>query len=95
MTTAVMSSSSDHDPLAVMLAPPPNETLMDRDRRLRAEAEAKRISDAIDDMIRQEAARKKKANEIKLLLLGQSSSGKSTLQKQVGDPVSIQRCNPD
>ncbi|KAG8905907.1 hypothetical protein FRB99_007987 [Tulasnella sp. 403] len=70
------------DPFSLILAPPPNESLLERDRRLRLEADAKRISDIIDEQIRKEAIRRKKNVEVKLLLLGQSSSGKSTLQKQ-------------
>lgn len=83
MSAAVMSSNNDPDPIMAMAAPPPNETLMERDRRLRLEAEAKRISDAIDEQIRQESIKRKRTTEVRLLLLGQSSSGKSTLQKQV------------
>ncbi|KAG9039970.1 hypothetical protein FRB95_004442 [Tulasnella sp. JGI-2019a] len=81
MASSFVLNSSD-DPLHLLAAPPANETLMDKDRRLRKEAEAKRISDAIDEQIRQELLKKKKATEVRLLLLGQSASGKSTLQKQ-------------
>ncbi|KAG8903143.1 hypothetical protein FRC01_009315, partial [Tulasnella sp. 417] len=82
--TAVLNNSDPHgdDPLSKMIAPPPNETLLERDKRLRLEAEAKRISDAIDEQLRVEAQKKRKSPEVKLLLLGQSGSGKSTLQKQ-------------
>lgn len=85
MAAAVASFALNNidDPLNLMIAPPANESLIDKDRRLRREAEAKRISDTIDEQLRQEASRRKKVNEIKLLLLGQSASGKSTLQKQV------------
>ncbi|KAG8968532.1 hypothetical protein FRB90_010809, partial [Tulasnella sp. 427] len=82
--TAILNSSDPHgdDPLSRMIAPPPNETLLERDKRLRLEAEAKRISDAIDEQLRVEAQKRRKSQEVKLLLLGQSGSGKSTLQKQ-------------
>ncbi|RPD53456.1 G-alpha-domain-containing protein [Lentinus tigrinus ALCF2SS1-7] len=70
------------DPLAKVLAPPPGETADQRAARLREEAEAKRVNDEIDERIKQErAAWKKQKNMFKLLLLGQSESGKSTMLK--------------
>ena len=67
----MLSARSDDDPLSRVLAPPPNETAADREARLRAEAEAKRISDAIDEEIQQQQrAEKKGARPIKILLLG-------------------------
>ena len=66
---------SDDDPLARVLAPPPNETPEDRARRLHAEEEAKRISDAIDEEIQQQQkAEKKTTRPIKILLLGASDA---------------------
>ena len=76
-----MLSIRDDDPLSQVLAPPPNETPADREARLRAEAEAKRISDAIDEELQQQQkAAKKGARPIKILLLGMSrcSSAKLT-----------------
>ncbi|KAI0248951.1 G-alpha-domain-containing protein [Lactifluus subvellereus] len=74
--------SSDHDPLAAAIAPPPNETLAARAARLRAEAEARRVSDEIDEQLKQErAARRRQRPCVKVLLLGQSESGKSTTLK--------------
>ncbi|KAG1742738.1 guanine nucleotide binding protein, alpha subunit [Suillus paluster] len=70
------------DPLAAALMPPPNESTADRERRLAAESEAKRVSDGIDEMLRAEKKEKKAKPEIKVLLLGQSESGKSTTLKQ-------------
>ncbi|OAX38683.1 G-alpha-domain-containing protein [Rhizopogon vinicolor AM-OR11-026] len=70
------------DPLAAALMPPPNESAADRERRLAAESEAKRVSDGIDEMLRAEKKEKKAKPEIKILLLGQSESGKSTTLKQ-------------
>ncbi|KAB5590063.1 Guanine nucleotide-binding protein alpha-4 subunit [Ceratobasidium theobromae] len=72
------------DPLTLAIAPPANETAEERVARLRDEAEAKRVSDAIDEEIREARARDKKrrANEVRVLLLGQSESGKSTTLKQ-------------
>lgn len=70
------------DPLAAALMPPPNESAADRERRLEAESEAKRVSDGIDEMLRAEKKEKKAKPEIKVLILGQSESGKSTTLKQ-------------
>ncbi|KAF8963893.1 guanine nucleotide binding protein, alpha subunit [Flammula alnicola] len=71
------------DPLAAALLPPPDESPTDRDIRLKAEIDAKKVSDSIDDMIRQERNERKKSKaEVSVLLLGQSESGKSTTLKQ-------------
>ncbi|KAJ3512835.1 hypothetical protein NLJ89_g3293 [Agrocybe chaxingu] len=71
------------DPLAAALLPPPNESPIERELRLKAEIDAKKVSDSIDDMIRQERNdRKKSRAEVNVLLLGQSESGKSTTLKQ-------------
>ncbi|KAI0717210.1 G-alpha-domain-containing protein [Cerioporus squamosus] len=70
------------DPLSVALEPPPNETPAERWAREQAEAQARRISEQIDDQIRAEKlALKKRKPPIKVLLLGQSESGKSTTVK--------------
>ncbi|KAI6147830.1 guanine nucleotide binding protein, alpha subunit [Pisolithus tinctorius] len=70
------------DPLTSALSPPSNETPEQRAAREHAEAEARRTSDAIDEQIRQERiALKKKKKPIKVLLLGQSESGKSATLK--------------
>ncbi|EPT05833.1 hypothetical protein FOMPIDRAFT_1155651 [Fomitopsis schrenkii] len=74
--------SSNEDPLDVVLRPPPDETPQARAERLHKEAEAKKVSDAIDESIRQEkVAWKKNKTLLRLLLLGQSESGKSTTLK--------------
>jgi hypothetical protein len=66
----------DNDPLAAAIAPPPDETPDARAARLRAEAEARRISDEIDEQLKQErASRRKQRPCVKVLLLGQSESG--------------------
>ena len=44
------------DPLAAALLPPPNESPEERERRLDAEAEAKKRSDNIDRMLRETRA---------------------------------------
>ncbi|KAK7026128.1 hypothetical protein VNI00_015703 [Paramarasmius palmivorus] len=71
------------DPLTAALLPPPNETPEERQQRIKAESEAKKISDGIDEMIRQERNELKKTRpDVSVLLLGQSESGKSTTLKQ-------------
>ncbi|KAI0299954.1 G-alpha-domain-containing protein [Russula brevipes] len=72
-----------HDPFEAVLRPPPDETPAQRDARLLAEKNAKRISDAIDEQLRAERAElKKNSPDVRILLLGQSESGKSTTLKQ-------------
>ncbi|KAI0674459.1 G-protein alpha subunit [Trametes maxima] len=63
--------------------PPPGETELERAMRVEEEREAKRISDAIDRELEAErqALRKDRKGKMKLLLLGQSESGKSTMLK--------------
>ncbi|KAL4254709.1 P-loop containing nucleoside triphosphate hydrolase [Abortiporus biennis] len=71
----------DDDPLTLALAPPPNETPDQKEARLRAEAEARKISEEIDERLKAEKAALKKKPPVKVLLLGQSESGKSTTLK--------------
>ncbi|KAG2139175.1 guanine nucleotide binding protein, alpha subunit [Suillus bovinus] len=77
------SIRSQDDPLSLAIRPPPEESDSDRHIRLQNEAEARRISEQIDEELRFERERLKKSkSDVKLLLLGQAESGKSTLQKQ-------------
>ncbi|KAJ7454919.1 guanine nucleotide binding protein, alpha subunit [Mycena galericulata] len=76
-----MGRSFDEDPLTAALAPPPNETPVQREVRERAESEAKRVSDEIDAQLRRERESEKKRKPVKLLLLGQSESGKTATLK--------------
>lgn len=78
MSAAVTKSAHDFDPLDEVLRPPINETEEDRVIRQAQEAEARRVSQAIDDSIRAEKQAQKKKGIVRLLLLGQSESGKST-----------------
>lgn len=74
--TTSSTSSEHYDPFAAFLAPPPGETPGERADREAREAEAKRVSDMIDDQLKVERAAMKKAkNAVRVLLLGQSESG--------------------
>jgi tRNA U34 5-carboxymethylaminomethyl modifying GTPase MnmE/TrmE len=71
------------DPFEAILRPPPGETSAQRDTRILAEQLAKRVSDAIDEQLRAERAELKKSrSDVRILLLGQSESGKSTTLKR-------------
>ena len=70
------------DPLAVALLPPENETQEQRTQRLKAEDEAKKHSQRIDQMLQEGERRRRKRKVVKVLLLGQSESGKSTTLKR-------------
>ncbi|KAH6914231.1 guanine nucleotide-binding protein alpha-4 subunit [Coprinopsis sp. MPI-PUGE-AT-0042] len=75
-------TDNDHDPFADLLAPPVNETPEERERRLKAEAEALKRSQAIDEELKkQQAEERRERQHIRVLLLGQSESGKSTTLK--------------
>ena len=67
--------NANRDPLDDVLRPPLGETEEERFIRLQTEEKAKRVSDAIDEAIRQERQAAKKKDVVRLLLLGQSESG--------------------
>lgn len=75
------------DPLACAIAPSPDETPEQRIARLKAEERAKKLSDEIDKFLKKTAnsdfvdGHRRKATAIRILLLGQSESGKSTALK--------------
>lgn len=80
------------DPFEAALRPPPGETPAQRDARILAEQRAKQVSDAIDERLRIERAELKKSSpDVRILLLGQSESGKSTTLKRT---YSTSRCGP-
>jgi hypothetical protein len=64
------------DPLTLLVAPPLNETPEERAKRELAETTAKMISDEIDNQLRIERAARKGKKPVKVLVLGQSESGK-------------------
>ncbi|KZT64352.1 G-alpha-domain-containing protein [Daedalea quercina L-15889] len=70
------------DPLTRALLPPKDESPADRWAREQREAQARLISEQIDAQLKAgRAALKKRPKPIKVLLLGQSESGKSTTVK--------------
>ncbi|KAG7095787.1 hypothetical protein E1B28_006488 [Marasmius oreades] len=70
------------DPFYHFMQPPANETPEETSARLKREADAQRVSDAIDEDIKQhKALAKKESHILKVLLLGQAESGKSTTLK--------------
>jgi len=70
------------DPFIEFMLPPPDETPAQRTARLKREQDAQQVSDRIDEELKQERAlAKKEKNVIKVLLLGQAESGKSTTLK--------------
>jgi guanine nucleotide-binding protein alpha-1 subunit len=73
------------DPITAALLPPPNESVADREKRLQAEEHAKKISDDIDEILKAERNEQRKKKPVKVLLLGQSESGKSTTLKRTSN----------
>lgn len=76
------SSTQYIDPLDAALRPPANETPEQRERRMKAEDDAKKRSNDIDRMLRENDRHNRKGKVVKVLLLGQSESGKSTTLKR-------------
>ncbi|KAK2465576.1 hypothetical protein APHAL10511_002468 [Amanita phalloides] len=73
---------SNDDPLDSVMLPPPDESPQDRQLRLAREDEARKVSQAIDASIKAERQARRKKRVVRLLLLGQSESGKSTTLRQ-------------
>ncbi|KZP15914.1 G-alpha-domain-containing protein [Athelia psychrophila] len=71
--------SRSDDPLTRAMAPPENESPVDRETRLTTERQAKARSDAIDEELKR--AQRKGPKPVKIMLLGQSESGKTTTLK--------------
>jgi guanine nucleotide-binding protein alpha-1 subunit len=78
MVTMGRVVAEEQDPLTLAAAPPKDETPAQRMVREKAEMEARRVSDEIDEQIRKEKqATKRRKRPVKVLLLGQSESGAS------------------
>jgi guanine nucleotide-binding protein alpha-1 subunit len=78
----------DIDPLTRAMQPPKNETPEQKAVRLQAEAEATRISQLIDQQLKQERAQIKKEaeNTHKILLLGEFGDAALTRARDRGLP---------
>ncbi|KXN81891.1 Guanine nucleotide-binding protein alpha-4 subunit [Leucoagaricus sp. SymC.cos] len=70
------------DPFDEYLRTPPDEAPEERAVRLAREEEARQVSAAIDASIKAERNARRKKRIVRLLLLGQSESGKSTTLRQ-------------
>ena len=89
-----MPAHPEYDPLDELLKPPPNETEEDRVIRLAREAEARRVSLQIDESIRAERQQQKKKSVVRLLLLGQSESGRSRPPLSPSALLTLPQANP-
>ncbi|KAJ3733784.1 guanine nucleotide binding protein, alpha subunit [Lentinula guzmanii] len=78
-------ASEDNDPLTLAIAPPPNETPVEREQRLAEEKKAKEISDSIDEEINAQRLAEKKEDSVKVLLLGELSNMKIVVLIQESD----------
>lgn len=69
-------ATNPDDPFYPFLLPPPDESLEDRVEREEREADARRVNDEIDEMLKAERATlRRRRKPVKVLLLGQSESG--------------------
>jgi guanine nucleotide-binding protein subunit alpha len=77
--------ATEPDPFAIFHAPPPNETPGERTARIEKEAEEKRISDQIDEQLKVDRLTlNKQKYVVRVLLLGQSESGKGSFYLLIG-----------
>ena len=82
----------EDDAWSAVFQPPPDESAQERQARLARQHEAVRVSKEIDDAI--EKSRKhfdRRRRAIKILLLGQAESGKSTMLRSAPPPPSRTR----
>lgn len=82
-------SEDSVDPLSRALSPPPKETSEQRAQREAIEADARRVSDRIDDQIKTEKrAISLKKDPVRVLMLGPAESGASpSLLYSPTDPI--------
>ncbi|KAN0078032.1 Guanine nucleotide binding protein (G-protein), alpha subunit [Tylopilus felleus] len=75
-----LTMTIEDDSWSAIFKPPLNESLQQRQERIARQQEATRISQEIDDAIEKSRKQLEKRNKaIKVLLLGQAESGKSTM----------------
>ncbi|KLO18768.1 G-alpha-domain-containing protein [Schizopora paradoxa] len=81
-STNFQPALNPNDPFYHFLAPPADETPEQRFAREQSESDARQMSEEIDENLRAEkAVRRRRRKPVKVLLLGQSESGKSTTLK--------------
>lgn len=77
---AMVFIAGPSDPFYELMHPPLDETSAQKTARLKRELDAQRVSDIIDEEIKQERAKEKsKKDVINVLLLGQAESGEHRL----------------
>ena len=74
---------NDDDPLTRAIAPPPNESPVERETRLAAEMAALKRSQAIDEELNRQRINDKKMRCVRVLLLGMSSRPRPPLFPQL------------
>lgn len=78
------STSTSDDPLSHVLRPPPDESPDARAQRIAQEEDAVKRSRAIDEQLANDRkAFEERKRAVKVLLLGQSESGKTTTLKSM------------
>ncbi|KAG8861009.1 hypothetical protein FRB91_011638 [Serendipita sp. 411] len=84
-TPRTSQGAAADDPLTVALNGliPANETPAERSQRVALEQEARKVSDEIDERLNRERLDRRNKKIVKILLLGQSESGKSTTLKNI------------
>lgn len=82
--------SPSNDPLDAVLRPPPDESPEEAALRETREEQARCVSAAIDAEIKAERLARRKKRIVRLLLLGQSESGKSTTLRRASSAAFCQ-----